>query len=566
MDKKEKPLVSPKTKSESSGAEAAGAVNAAENTAAHQTQMDKFQAEQGHGYAAEQANNLYDILTGKDAAVIGGDNAKDGADRRVDGVLIQTKYCKNVSASVQAAFRDGQYRYLDLNGRPMQLEVPSDQYEDAVQLMRRRIENGQVPGVTDPNEAKSLVRKGGFTYQQAVNLTKFGTIESLTYDAANGAVVAANAFGITAALTFAQHLWRGDSLEDSIEYAAYSGLKVGGAAFANAVITGQLMRTALPKALVGPTNAVVELLGPKASAAIANSLRNGANIYGAAAMNNVSKLLRGNAITGAVMLVVLSASDIKNCFEGRISGKQLFKNVVTLAGGMAAAGIAGGLVLTVLSGGVGIAVSIAVSTAAGAAGGKLVNEVVGTFIEDDAVELCKIIEESFCQQVGDYLLSVEELDILLTSLNQSLEQETLLEMYASPDRRAFADKLIREQIEKPLRMRCHVCLPTEADFIQGMGRVFTDAESGTGIFAQNAKHPDAVALGRALTGKTLSPLAAKKGLYAARQMNLAQMQGENRLRKMAQDEKAYHTKLDAVYSERTAMKEELAELLGGSLA
>lgn len=266
------------------------------------------------------------------------------------------------------------------------------------------------------------------------------------------------------------------------------------------------------------------------------------------------------------MLVVLSASDIKNCFEGRISGKQLFKNVVTLAGGMAAAGIAGGLVLTVLSGGVGIAVSIAVSTAAGAAGGKLVNEVVGTFIEDDAVELCKIIEESFCQQVGDYLLSVEELDILLTSLNQSLEQETLLEMYASPDRRAFADKLIREQIEKPLRMRCHVCLPTEADFIQGMGRVFTDAESGTGIFAQNAKHPDAVALGRALTGKTLSPLAAKKGLYAARQMNLAQMQGENRLRKMAQDEKAYHTKLDAVYSERTAMKEELAELLGGSLA
>ena len=39
--------------------------------AAQQTQMDKFQAAQGHGYAAEQANNLYDFLTGKDAKIVG---------------------------------------------------------------------------------------------------------------------------------------------------------------------------------------------------------------------------------------------------------------------------------------------------------------------------------------------------------------------------------------------------------------------------------------------------------------------------------------------------------------
>lgn len=60
--------------------------------AAQQTQMDKFQAAQGHGFAAEQANNLHDILTGKDAKIVGGDNAKDGPDRMVNGVNIQTKY------------------------------------------------------------------------------------------------------------------------------------------------------------------------------------------------------------------------------------------------------------------------------------------------------------------------------------------------------------------------------------------------------------------------------------------------------------------------------------------
>lgn len=560
-------------KSTPSGAELSGAVNADQNSAACQTQMDKFQAAQGHGYAAEQANNLHDLLSGKEAVVIGGDNAKDGADRRVDGFLIQTKYCQNASASVQAAFRDGQYRYISPDGSAMQLEVPSDQYEDAVRLVRRRIEAGQIPGVSDPNDAGKLVRKGNFTYQQAVNLTKFGTIESLTYDAANGAVVATNAFGITAALTFAQHLWRGDPPEVAIEYAAYSGLKIGGAAYANFIITSQLMRTALPKALIAPTDAVVDLLGPKVSASIANALRSGANIYGAAAMSNVSKLLRGNFITSAVMLVVLSASDIRNCFQKRISGKQLFKNVATLAGGLAggaAAGVLGTIVLGVVTGGASTAITVAVSVAAGAAGGaagsKAVNSVVGHFIEDDAVALCQILEESFCRQVENYLLSEEELDILLGSLNQTLEQEALLEMYASPDHRAFADELIQKQIEKLLRQRCHVYLPSEKEFIQGMGKVFTDIETESGIFSSRTRDADAVAIGQTLTGKTLSPLAAKKGLYAARQMNLTQSQTESRIRKMSQNEKICQRKLDTIHGERDALKRELDELLGGSLA
>ena len=74
--------------------------------AAQQTQMDKFQAAQGHGFAAEQANNLHDILTGKDAKIVGGDNAKDGPDRMVNGVNIQTKYCHDAASSVQCRTAD----------------------------------------------------------------------------------------------------------------------------------------------------------------------------------------------------------------------------------------------------------------------------------------------------------------------------------------------------------------------------------------------------------------------------------------------------------------------------
>src|SRR5476649_753620 len=77
---------------------------------------------QGHGFAAEQANHRLDALSGKKADLVGGNNAKDGADRIVDSQHIQTKYCSTAQRSVNAAFNgdEGQYRYVYPNGQPMQ--------------------------------------------------------------------------------------------------------------------------------------------------------------------------------------------------------------------------------------------------------------------------------------------------------------------------------------------------------------------------------------------------------------------------------------------------------------
>ena len=68
-------------------------------------------------------------------------------------------------------------------------------------------------------------------------------------------------------------------------------------------------------------------MGPKASQMLVNALRTGKNIYGAAAMKSASKLLRGNVVTAAASVVVLSSVDIINIFRGRISAAQLFKNI-----------------------------------------------------------------------------------------------------------------------------------------------------------------------------------------------------------------------------------------------
>lgn len=566
------PNVQTEEKKENTAPVQSGAVNADMNAAAQQTQMDKFQAAQGHGFAAEQANNLYDILTGKDAKIVGGDNAKDGPDRMVNGVNIQTKYCHDAASSVQAAFENGQYRYVNADGSPMQLEVPADQYEKAVELMAKRIERGEVPGVTDPEQAKEIVRKGKFTYQQAVNITKFGTIESIAFDAVNGAIICTSAFGITAALTFAQHCWQGDPMDVAVEEAAYSGLQVGGAAFANSVITAQLMRTDLPKLLQGPTDVIVDLLGPKVSAILANALRDGANIYGAAAMKSLSKLLRCNFVTSTVMTFVLSASDIRNAFRGRISVKQLIKNIITvgggIAGGIVGAAAAGQAILGLATGGASTLVSGAVAAVGGMAGGMAgssgAHALVGQFVEDDAVEMTRLIEDAFCQQAQDYLLNQDELEIALDELNLKLTGEKLLDMYASPDHEAYAEQFVKEIVERTVQGRCRIYMPTDAQMIQGIGRVVEDAEHGTGIFQEKSgQRPDPVAVGRALTGKEYAQRSARKGFYAARQMNTAQTQAENRLRKMADDERQCQQKITSIRQERAGMKNELAELMGG---
>ena len=268
---------------------------------------EKFHAIQGHGFAAERANNLYDKLTGHNAKILGDNNAKNGADRIVDGVYIQSKYCATGSRCINECFENnghGNFRYMH-NERPMQIEVPSDKYDAAVQAMKEKIRRGQVEGITDPSEAENIVRKGHFTYEQAKNIAKAGTIESLSYDAINGMITSTSAFGVTALITFATSTWNGEDFNSALKTATRSGLAVGGATFLTTVIAGQLSRAGLNSALVSSSEAIVKFMGPKASATLVNAFRDGSNIYGAAAMKSAAKLLRADIISVGISTLVL---------------------------------------------------------------------------------------------------------------------------------------------------------------------------------------------------------------------------------------------------------------------
>ena len=444
---------------------------------------------QGHGFAAEKLNDMYDKVTGKDATIIGGDNAKNGADRLVDGVNIQTKYCKTGSRCVNECFKDGgELRYINPDGTPMQIEVPSDLYDDAVKSMEDKIRKGKVPDITDHKKAKDIIKKGEFTYKQAVNVAKFGTVESLSYDVVNGVRIAGTTMGISSVISFSVAIWNGEDLKVAIKSSIYSGLKVGGIAWAGSILTAQLGRTGLEQALRGTTDYLVKSMGSKAYQFLANGLSSSGKIYGAAAINNVSKVLRGNVVTGIATTVVMSVPDFYRMFSGKMSGAQVFKNVAKTGAGVvggvggwmggAAAGAAAGSVIPIVGNVAGgIIGGLLGSFAGGSAGSKVAEVVLDEFIEDDANEMMAIVEDTFGALAFDYLLNEKEAEQAINKFSKKDIPEILRNMFASNDRRKYITKKLVNIIEPIVQQRPKIKLPTNEQIIENMGEVIDEMVS-----------------------------------------------------------------------------------------
>ena len=401
----------------------------------------------GHGIYAEEAGAKLDQLHGEKATVVGRDNAKDGPDKLVQqkgstkGIPVQCKYYKSANGSVRACFRKNaqtgkmEYRYYQLDGKtPMMVEVPKDQYNDAVRQMERRIRNGEVPGVTDPDLAKSIVRKGRITYNQARNLAKAGTVESLTYDMATGVVSCSAVAGISSVVVFAVTFWQTKDKKKAANAALEAGIQVFGPAFVGRVLAAQLARTSLPNMLVPATESFAKLLSPQTVQGIINTFRTLAGkgkIYGAAAQKSFAKALRTSVLAQVVIFGITSIPDTYRVIMGKITGAQFTKNIISSAA--AIGGAFGGGVLAAKGAAhlpiPNLAIK-AVSVGGAFAGGTITGigvRTLGSLIkEDDAIINMRMINAVISIMCLDYLLSEEEVDKLIEKLNN--EEKSLKEL------------------------------------------------------------------------------------------------------------------------------------------
>lgn len=449
----------------------------------------------GHGELAEEANNIVDRLQGHQAEILGRDNAKNGADRRVDGILVQTKYYKTARGSLEACFDPSshQYRYVANDGTPMQLEVPKDQYQQVLRGFEKKIRQGKVPGVSDPKDAEKIVRKGKLTYDQAVNLTKPGTVESVVYDAAAGAVTCSCVLGLSFLATSFVAYRETKDINSAIQAGIAAGVQVFGLSFAQHMVVSQLSRTGLSNALTAPSQAVVGKLGVKASATIVNGLRaltGKTTISGAAASKQLAKMLRGNAVSAAVTFAVFSVPETYKLFQGRASGAQYTQNIASLAtsvaggiAGAAAAGVAaakvGAAAGTAVSPGVGTVVGLAGGMVGGMAGTAAAGVVGGILFEGDDASFGRYFDAMVSCMAVEYLLNGREMDELLAVLNGVKPEEfkaLMEEVLSSQDQETKVRAFLTPMLDKVVSHREHFTLPTNEQITDAFVKLEQEAE------------------------------------------------------------------------------------------
>lgn len=524
-------------------------------TIAHNDKLLRFNGRQGHGYAAEQGNNLYDTINGRNAEILGDDNAKNGPDRIVDGQLIQTKYCQNANASVNSGFKNGKYRYLDNNGNPMQLEVPADQYDEAIRIMEEKIRKGQVPGCKNPKDASKIIRKGNITLKQAINIAKAGTVESLVFDAVHGAVIGLSAAGISSTIILARALWNGEDLDTALDIAMYSGIQAGGITFVTSVISSQITKTGVSNLLIKPSNELVKLLPSTVRKQLLAAIRDGAPIYGAAASKNLAKLLRGNFITQVVTVLVLSSNDIFHYAQGKISGKQLFKEVTTLVSGLIGGGVVG--VLLAPLGPVGVIIGSIIGTGLSS---EAMRRLLNQFIEDDAVKLIEIVNNRFAILANEYLLSKSELDLAVEVLRGCLVHSKLLEMYASEDRMRFADELIEKCIQSIIVWRTRVRIPGQFVLAKGISRVLDRLENNM-FYISESSQLDPQDIAAKILNRHTSTYSAQKALYVTNQSNIIGSEKEIILINIVDEEYRHKITMLGLESSINDKKERIQKIL-----
>lgn len=481
-----------------------------------------LRARQGHGFAAERANHLVDVAKGKRARIVGTDNAKAGADRIVDGLHIQSKYCATARDTVNACFtRSGKLIYTH-GGRPMKIEVPKDQFEEAVKLMAKKLQTGERSRATALRMAKNIVISGNIDGETAHRIVQAGNIDSVTFDAANGAMAAGMAGSLSVALAYAGAIWNGADKASAAREACVAGLQVGGVTWLSSVATAQLSKSGAEAVVREGSQWLVKQLGKKATLTIANTLNLGERalrsqvleqgarrLTGKAAEGYLARSLTGNALAAAATTLVLSANDLRHVFAGRISMAQLLKNVTNTAAGVAGgtsgtlAGAAkgwkylgwmpGGPPVGALVGGIlgGLVGSTSASTAS--------HYVTDWLIEDDAVEMMRTLEEVFVEEVQDQLLTQAEADRVLVQLHEKWDlAEQLREMFASVDPEQYARWLLRPLVTSVVGQRKKVRLPSEKILLKCAAELLSQTESSVDQVAPKTPSSSKVTLSQSV--------------------------------------------------------------------
>jgi len=260
-------------------------------------------------------------------------------------------------------------------------------------------------------------------------------------------------------------------------------MTAGGTTLITGVVSAQILRTRAAAIGVVTARSSVRAIsgntvGREAIQRIAaGSL--GKAVYGAAAVNHVSKLLRSNAVTATIATVATTTPDFyRAAFDRSISWRQFSKNLsINLAGvaggtagwaGGAAAGAAAGSVVPGIGTAAGAVIGgIAGALAGGLGGASAAKAVADKVVDDDSMDLLGILREEIESLALDYLLTEDEVKQISDHMKKTVTLKWLRKMFkegrsskGNESKRSFVQRAFEPFFETILEKRPRIELPS----------------------------------------------------------------------------------------------------------
>jgi hypothetical protein len=142
--------------------------------------------------------------------------------------VLRSKYNSTGERCVDACLNYGELRYVGENGCPMNIEIPSDKYEEATRDFEDRVREGITQSSIDPKE---IFKRGSLTYTQAKKLANEGKIKELDFFEIDGSVECDHLLGVSGSVEYALSLWNGESRNEALLKSVVRAITVYGESF-----------------------------------------------------------------------------------------------------------------------------------------------------------------------------------------------------------------------------------------------------------------------------------------------------------------------------------------------
>ncbi len=347
------------------------------------------------------------------------------------------------------------------------VEVSFDQYQEIVDYI-------QLNAAELYATAISCLKKGAFTYEQVKHIAEACCIHELQLEEDGQITLTSTVLSISALISFAQSKWNGADRQTAIKNAVYTGILIFGETFAEEVIMQKFAISNNEVQYNLHDDGLKETIAKSGTKAIAKKmatkLTKKAMLSSAVAKKTIM-LLNANVVTGALVTGVMSTVDVTRAIRGKLSPKQLFKNVTETG-----ASVAGGLIGMLVFAGIGFQIPSVSTTVISLIGGVLglifgsiimttiTSKVLDLFIEDDAVKMLTIFNDVLLERAQSFLLNEEDLNEALIDFSSRFNMKAeLRNMYAAPNRSVFAGTMIEHELARIVKQRMYLHVPSNEE-------------------------------------------------------------------------------------------------------